>query len=331
MSRRALLVGIDRYDGLPPLTTCAADARAMFDVLAEHADGRTNYECLLYCGEGDRPPVTRALLRRLLTDLFTDAPDELLFYFSGHGALAETGGYLCTTDGVRDDLGVPMDEVLHLAMRSAARSVVMLLDCCHAGNLANAGQFPRSVAASPLALLREELTVVAAARGTEQAWGANGHGLFTAAMLDALRGGAKDMFGAVTAPALYSYVERRFSAWDQRPVYKAHATRATVLRECAPVVDRARVRRLPEFFPAADAAVALEPAYEDRDQDGRPRAAVNADKVAIGNLFRVYRDAGLLRPTTAGEQLFWTAQLGHTVELTERGRDYWWLAANGRL
>jgi hypothetical protein len=58
---------------------------------------------------------------------------------------------------------------------------------------------------------------------------------------------------------------------------------------------------------------------------------VDEQKVALGDLFREYRDAGLLRASTPGEQLYWTALRGHSVELTERGRGYWWLAGNGKL
>jgi hypothetical protein len=271
------------------------------------------------------------VLRRLLIDLFTNAPEEVLFFFAGHGALAETGSYLCTTDGEGGDLGVSMDEVLQLATRSPAGSVLLVLDCCHGGSMGSPGRFAESLAASPLALLRQDLTIIAAARATEQSYGVGGHGLFTAAMVEALNGGAKDMLGAVTAPALYAYVERRFGEWEQRPVYKSHATRVGVLRRCTPVIDPAAVRRVLEFFETADHKFPLDPMYEPEDDQGRPRGEVDQTKLAVATLFRQYRDAGLLRATIPGEQLFHTAQSSHTVELTELGRGYWWLADNGKL
>src|SRR6266511_3057752 len=82
------------------------------------------------------------------------------------------------------------------------------------------------------------MTIIAASRATEEAIEAGGHGLFTAALNDALEGGAADHMGYVTAPAIYAYVSRRFSAWDQRPVYKTNATDVLSVRTCEPLIDR---------------------------------------------------------------------------------------------
>ena len=54
-------------------------------------------------------------------------------------------------------------------------------------------------------------------------------------------------------------------------------------------------------------------------------------KFDIGQLIKKYRDAGLLRPSQPGEHLFFTAQFGHTVELTAVGQEYWRLIDAERL
>jgi uncharacterized caspase-like protein len=330
VQRKALLVGIDHYRELPTLSGCVADAEAMAGLLRAHADGRPNFDCRVYCDTTDGQPITRPVLRRLLAELFAGARGELLLYFAGHGTLTQTGGFLCTADATRDDWGVSMDEVLQLAGRCEAVNVLLLLDCCHSGDLGNAGLLG-GAGGNALAVLRENVTIMAASRDVQVAAEAKGRGAFTQAVTDALSGGAADMLGLVTAPAVYAYIERRFGAWEQRPVYKSHATGVPVLRECAPAIERLKLQRLADLFPAASHRYPLDAEHEPEDEHGRVTEPVNMEKVEIARLCKAYRDAGLLRPSVAGEQLYWTARRGHTVELTERGREYWWLVRNAKL
>jgi hypothetical protein len=177
------------------------------------------------------------------------------------------------------------------------------------------------------------MTVIAASLKAQPSVEAGGHGLFTASLLDALDGGAADHMGWVTASSIYAYVERRFGSWAerQRPVYKSYATSVRVVRECAPLIDRLKLRRLIELFPTQDYQYRLTPKHEPEDEHGRLHKPVDKEKVAIAQLFKQYRDAGLLKPSTPGEQLFWTARRRHTVELTLRGREYWWLVKNMKI
>jgi hypothetical protein len=184
---------------------------------------------------------------------------------------------------------------------------------------------------SPLATLRENMTVIAASRATEGAIEAGGHGIFTGALLDALEGGAADHMGFVTAPALYAYVSRRFTAWDQRPVYKTNATEVLTVRECEPLIARLQLRQLTTFFPKADHKYRLDPEYEPEDEHGNVKEPVNKEKVAVAQLFKSYRDAGLLRPSDSKLQLYWVARRSETVELTPRGQEYWWLVVNDKI
>jgi hypothetical protein len=331
MARRALLVGINTYGGGNDLTACVADAKAMAQVLSRHKDGERNFDCVLLPDRmEDGSPITRPKLRASLNELFSFDGDVLL-YFSGHGFLSNTGGLLCTSDAVKDDWGIPMQEIVDLAMKSPARQILLILDCCHSGDIANPATINRETGKSPLATLREDMTVIAASRSLEVAIEAGGHGLFTGALLDALEGGAADHMGFVTAPSLYGYVSRRFTAWDQRPVYKTNATDVLTVRECAPLIARLQLRQIATYFPAADYRYRLDPEYEPEDEHGNVKEPVNKDKVAIAQLFKAYRDAGLLKPSDPGLQLYWVARRSDTVELTPRGREYWWLVVNDKI
>ncbi len=331
--RRALIVGLDTYQlAGNDLGSAVADAEAVGALLERHANGDPNYHCRLFLDRTDTgEPVSRGALRDALQELFDPGyKGDVLFYFSGHGVLSPTGGLLTTQDAEPNDWGVAMQEVVDLANASSACSIVLILDCCHAGDLGNAPILKRRNG-DPLAALREDMTVIAASSASQPSLEAGGHGLFTAAVLDALEGGAADHMGWVTAPSIYAYVERRFGAWEQRPIYKSHATHVPVVRECEPLIDRLKLREMTKYFPERDAKLQLDPEYEPEDEHGNVHEPVNEDKVAAAQLFKEYRDAGLLKPSTRGEQLFWTARRSHTVELTRRGQEYWWLVAKKKL
>jgi hypothetical protein len=304
----------------------------MSERLERHKDGKPNYQCrLLRNTMEDGAPITCAGLRGVCAELFEHFKGELLFYFSGHGVLTAAGGYLCTCDATTNDWGVPMQEIVQMAIDSPASDILLILDCCHSGDIADPAILNAKGTSNPLAILRENMTVVAASHGTQGSVEVGGHGIFTAAVLDALDGGAADHMGWVTAPSIYAYVERRFGAWDQRPVYKTHATGVTVIRECEPLVDRLKLYNLTELFPRQEYKYQLDPEYEPEDEHGNLHEPVNQEKVAIAQLVKSYRDAGLLKTSISGEQLFWTARRSHTVELTPRGREYWWLIHNKKI
>ena len=331
MGGRALIVGINTYSNASNLSACVADATAMSETLSRHKDRDKNFDCRIFPDHvEDGSPITRPHLRAALTELFGFDGDVLL-YFSGHGFLSATGGYLCTSDATKDDWGIPMQEVVDLAINSSARQILLILDCCHGGDIANPSFFKGDVGKNPIATLRENMTIIAASRANEGALEASGHGLFTAALLDALDGGAADHFGFVTAPALYSYVSRRFTAWDQRPVYKTNATEVLKVRECEPLIERLQLQQLPVLFPTSDYKYRLDPEYEPEDENGKVKEPVNKEKVAIAQLFKAYRDTGLLKSSNPALQLYWVARKSETVELTPRGREYWWLVVNDKI
>lgn len=312
------------------LDFAVADAEAMHQLLAHHQDGTQNYECqLLLDSMEDGSPITRAGLRGACAEFFSESNEQILLYFSGHGVITSFGGHLCTSDAMPNDWGVSMQEIMQMAFDSRAQDILLILDCCHSGDIANPSMFKNGK--NPLAVIRENMTIIAASRATEESIEAGGHGLFTSAVLDALEGGAADHMGWVTAPSIYSYVERRLGIGEQRPVYKSHASELNVVRQCAPLIDRLKLRELINYFPTIDFLYQLDPEFEPEDEHGNFHEPVNEQKVNIAQLFKDYRDSGLLKPSTPGEQLFWTARRNHTVELTNRGREYWQLVKGGRI
>jgi len=256
--RRALCVGIDLYP-FGSLTGCVSDAERMAGVLATNEDGSPNFDCRILTAplEGTVDAVTRPVLRQAVEQLFKDQADVALLHFSGHGTVNNLDGYLVTQDAKSYDEGVSMSDVLKMANGSAASEVVILLDCCHSGNLGNP-----PVIDNTKALLREGVSILTASRGDQPSVEVSGGGLFTSLVVDALGGGAADILGEVTAPAVYAYVEAALGAWDQRPLFKAHVAKVIELRRCQPAVDPTILRRLPEYFPLPAEDLPLDPGYE---------------------------------------------------------------------
>jgi len=128
--RRALVIGIDDYPS-SQLRGCVNDANAIATVLEKNGDGSPNFDVRLLTSPNDS--IGRTNLRKAIDELFGTRCDAALFYFSGHGLIKSTGGYMVTTDAQRYDEGVSMDELLSLANASLAQDKIIILDCCHSG------------------------------------------------------------------------------------------------------------------------------------------------------------------------------------------------------
>ena len=316
MSRLALCVGIDDYRGMP-LSGCVPDARRMSMLLARHHDEAANFEVdTLTCEEGR---VTRPALRSALVDTFhREGVDVALFYFSGHGVLVETGGYLVTQDWEDGDWGIAMTEVVAAANRSPARERVIVLDCCHAGAaeglLGATGRIP----------LEDGVTILAGSRASETAVTSGGAGLFTAQLADALDGGAADVRGFVSLPGAYSYVSDTMSGRDQRPLFRGSISRVSPIRRAEPALPDKLLRKLPVLFPTPSHVIPLDPSYEPTEE---PRHAENE---AVLSILQQCRAARLVVPVDHAH-LYFAAMESGGCRLTPLGRLYRRMAEEGRL
>lgn len=320
------MVGINHYDNLGPdaqLPGPIPDAKLIMSLLERNGNGDPNYDCVTLTSTKDGDKVTRAALRDHLAQLFRGTNDDVLFYFSGHGTVTPTGGYIVTQDGALNDIGISMDELLTMANAAKEREVVIILDCCMSGSIGNpsvlqsGGDYQKS-------LLDQNVTILAASRHNEVSEEAEGQGIFTSLLAEALRGGAADILGNVTLPAVYAYIESALGPWEQRPIYKTYTTSVGILRVAEPQIEKAALRRLTELFDGPDAPYFLTPEYEYNE-------VAETEKQQIGFLFKRYRDAGLLRAATRGKDLYWAAMHSQSVELTASGQHIWRLVNAKRL
>jgi hypothetical protein len=310
MAGVALVIGVDDYPG-NPLTGCVADAEAIAKLLQWNADGGPNLDCRVVTSENNR--VTRQLVRQQAQELFSKSDaDVAVFFFAGHGAQSERGGVLVTQDSEEHDEGVLMSDLIGYANRSEARERIIILDCCHAGEMntlvLSANQVPVP--------LEEGVTILAACRSNQFAIERGGRGLFTGNICDALDGGAADVRGRVSVADVYAYVNEVFAEWDQKPLFRASLAKLTCLRRASHAVSDDKLRRIVEFFPTADAEFALDPSFEPTEE---PRHEQNEADFA---LLQALRAARILEPVGT-PHMYYAAMESRSCKLTPRGQFYW--------
>lgn len=314
--KKALIVGVNDYAN-SPLHGCVNDANAIGAILESHGDGSPNFGVKIMTSPNS--PINRSTLRESIESLFSGSSDMALLYFSGHGYIKSTGGYLVTTDAKKYDEGVSMDEILVLANASKAKNKVIILDCCHSGAMGSP-----SASDNNIAQLSEGLSVLTASRDSEYALEKSGAGIFTSLVIDALKGGASDIRGNITPGSLYAYVDEALGAWDQRPIFKTNVSSFTPLRTIPPKIPLETIRRIIKYFLTPDSEYPLNPTYEDTDP-----SAIDAN-VKIFKDLQKFQSVGLVVPVEA-DFMYFAAINSKSCRLTALGYQYWRLVNERKL
>lgn len=323
--RRALVVGIDQYNGFNNLAGCVNDAHALAPLLARNEDDSPNFEVRTLTAPADSGSVSRDQFLDALDRLFAPGVGISLLYFAGHGDQIADGGdvALCTTDGSSRTPGVRFNEVLERINR-CTQEVAVILDCCFAGA---AGGVPAAMNAG--SVLRQGVSMLTASRGDQtSAETPDGRGQFSAYLEGALEGGAADVLGHLTLAGLYAYLSEAFGTWDQRPMFKANVDQLQDIRRCDPAVPLAVLRRLPEWFPQPEYVFPLDPTYEPDKRESGLEAHPEHEGV-FGSLQKC-ASAKLVEPVGA-EHMYFAAMQSQGCQLTPLGRHYHHMAAEDRL
>jgi hypothetical protein len=228
MSRDALVVGINTYTHLPPLTAAATDAEAIAQLLMQKGEFNAGRLPEIAQGGvvqvGQRTPVTMSQLEEAIVRLFKpegqQIPDTALFYFSGHGLRKTRGiseGYLATSDVDPESgkWGVSLQWLRRVLEESPIRQQIIWLDCCHAGELLNLAESdPGDRGAG------KNRCFIAAARDFETAWQDinSPYSVLTQALLEGLD---PDRTGdrGVTNYGLVDFLNQRLQGATQRPIF----------------------------------------------------------------------------------------------------------------
>jgi hypothetical protein len=332
-----LVVGINNYADGKSLEAAVRDANAIADVLEHDGDAektpRWALKRLVDCvpgknGEMKRKKVTATKVTSAIEELLdASAGRHVLFWFSGHGSAPRGNLRLDTARGV-----VPTKGLIDEFNACEAKSVTIVLDCCFSGAMGDepkvyeSGSVPTS---RPGAIIRENLAVMTACRGSEETPDGEVHSPFTHLLLAGLKGGAADHQGAISIVDLFSHVSGYFLPTEPRPQLKINMTAEPfVLRRIEPRVPQHVLDQLVTWFEDPDLPKALKPEHEGPAGD-RPewpmeeRTAMQKEFDDIGRVRNLGMIESVRKENGEEEPLYWVAKRGGEVQLTSLGKWYW--------
>lgn len=326
--RKALIVGVDHYDHVRRLNGAVRDAQSVRDVLERHADGKLNFRTpQLLTSTSPEEVVDRRTLRAAVRELFEGKSDVALFYFAGHGDIDETGGFLCPSDHKPGDDGLSLGDVMTWANNSEAQNKIIILDSCHSGAI---GGRPDE---NQFAQISDGVTILTASTPAQVARErADGAGVFTTLLVDALSGAAANLVGAITPGSVYAHIDQSLGEWAQRPVFKTNVERFVSLRTVNAPIPLESLRQLTSLFVDPAEPLPLNPTYE-RDRSGTTDPSMPPPDPRRTQEFEVLQDlvkVNLVRPVDE-KHMYWAAMHSTACQLTVLGQHYWNLVDEGLI
>lgn len=322
-TRKALVVGIDEYPDCP-LHGCCNDSEAIKDLLSNHGNGDPNFAVW----KKDNV-ATKGELRELIEKCFEGDADVALFYYSGHGHIDKVGGYLVTPDFSNYDYGISLQDVLTIANDSKCKERIIILDSCYSGFMGSINTSGQNTA-----VINEGVTIMTASRNSQPSTEIDGHGVFTALLMEALEGGAADVTGHISIAGVYAFIDKALGPWDQRPVFKTNVNSFTSLRDVKPQVDVSIIRKLTKIFATEQDLYKLNPSYEPTNKPDAEHTIVepyaNDENIAIFSDLQKLESVGLIVPVNE-EHMYYAAMNSKSCKLTQIGKRYWKLVKEGRI
>lgn len=315
--RKALIVGVNYYEKINMLSGCVPDAYSVNAVLSDNSDGTKNFDTKLVTAFDSNSAITRSELKSYVKELFSDDNEISLFYFSGHGYIESTGGYLITSDCSTGDDGLSMTELLKIVNDSKVKNKIIILDTCHSGAMGNLD------ADTNVAVINEGVTILTASQKTEYSIDEGDGSLFTKLLVDALNGTASNLLGDISPGSVYAHVDQSLGAWEQRPVFKTNVKNFVSLRKTQPPISLNELKKITELFDTTFEHK-LNPSYEPESDNP---VKENTEKFAV---LQKYNRINLVVPVDA-PHMYHAAMESKSCKLTVLGEFYWKLVHDKRI
>lgn len=325
--RKALLIGINDYPAGSELKGCLEDINSLEREIARNGDGTLNFHVKKL------PNVqSSGVVMDNIIELFNGNSDTALLYYSGHGYVNETGAEIVMPDDIRDAKqyykGIQMKDIMEVVNKSQVRNKIIILDCCHSGNM---GKYNISDDGS---ILSSGVSILVACREDEFAEEMGGHGLFTELLCNSLEGGAADPTGFITMGGIYAYIDRSFGAWGQRPVFKTNVTEFAPIKTVKPEVSLDEIKKITSLFMSMNDELLLNPSFEFTNNPMEVHKLVkpyaNADNVTKFKTLQKLHSIGLVNPVGT-PHMYFAAMENKSCRLTELGKYYWRLVKNEKI
>lgn len=316
--RKALIVGVNYYEGnINNLPGCVSDAYSVNSVLKDNSDGTKNFDTRLETAVDRDSRISRINLKNAVKELFEDGSDIALFYYSGHGYMESTGGYLVTSDCKDGDDGLPMSELLTIVNKSKAKNKIIILDTCHSGAMG----LPD--ATTDTVYINEGVTILTASRKYQYSIDEGDGGTFTKLFVDAISGAASNLLGQISPGSVYAHIDQSLGAWEQRPVFRTNVKEFVSLRTVQPPIALSDLKKITEIFNDGF-EVRLDPSYEpDSDKPIKEHTETFA-------ILQKYNHVNLVVPVDA-DHMYYAAMNSKSCKLTVVGEFYWKLVNQERI
>ena len=298
--RWALLVGVQRYSREPEVPFAEDDVELIRNTLVTSGD--FNIDNILVLSDGQKQRHHQPTLDNMNVQIprwlgNIGREDSLIVYFAGHGHVDDAGtGYLCPVEFDRSNpknTGFSLARMQELLVGCPAREKVLVLDCCHA-SAARAISLRAKINGEKLIAPFQKtsgLVTLASCDVDELSYEdkSGGHGVFTAQVAKALRGGADfNRDSVVDTEELFAFCSERVPAL----VHKQHNADQHPKRfpEGAKAVGIART----QFSPSVEQLVA-------RKENGVFRIECLTDQIwaVRGTAFAIANTRGKLYLVTA--------------------------------
>lgn len=316
--RKALIIGINYYKEVSDLNGCVNDAYNVKNVLERNADGTLNFDINLMTAIDEETIITKNILKDNIENLFSGDPEIALFYYSGHGYIESTGGYLVTSECQRGDDGLDLNNLMNIVNDSKAKNKIIILDSCHSGELGNL-KYNDS-----LSVLSEGTTILTACSKEQYAIESENTGVFTNLLVDALYGAASNLIGDVTPGSVYAHIDQSLGAWEQRPIFKTNVKEFVSLRKNMPSIAVEDLRKITELFNKPSAKFKLDPTYEPTSED------FIEDNGKKFEALQNYNRVNLVVPVEE-KHMYYAAMNSKGCKLTPLGIHYWNLVNKNRI
>lgn len=326
--RKAFIVGVNYYknENIPSLNGCVNDAYEVKRVLNRDSDGTINFEVLFHVATDASTSISRGQLKEGIIEVFEGRPEVALFYYSGHGYIENTGGYLVTSECKGGDDGFSMNDLLQIANSSKALNKIIILDCCHSGIVG------KNSPNEDNSKLSEGMTILTASSETQYAMEKHGSGVFTSLLVDALEGAAANLLGEITPGSVYAHIDKSLGAFGQRPIFKTNVVQFVSLRKAQAPISLDDLKRLIKLFPIKSEDFELDPTYEP-ERSGNESKEIPLpieDHVEDFKVLQKYNRLNLVVPVTA-PHMWHAAMQSKSCKLTVLGEFYWDLVKNERI
>lgn len=147
---KALLIGnsiFEKDNTLNILNGPPNDIKAFREILTHEQVGLFDSENVNVLLESTTAEIMLALENFFIS---AKSKDLLLFYYSGHGLLDNSGFlYLCSRNTISHSIvstGIAVDQIKKMMYSSPSSRIVIILDCCHSGGFKAAFNIPENLA-----------------------------------------------------------------------------------------------------------------------------------------------------------------------------------------